>query len=107
MIINKKKRTCKIVDFAAPADNRIILKEREKKEKYLDLGRKIKKKYGTQSDDYTNRDWCFRDGNEITIKGTGGLGSWRTSGDHPNYSIIENGYNTEKSPGNLLSLKLQ
>ena len=29
-------------------------------------------------------------------KGTGGLGSWRTSGDHPNDSII-----TEKSPGYL------
>ena len=23
--------------------------------------------------------------------GPGGLASWRTSGDHPNYSIIENG----------------
>ena len=37
------------------------------------------------------------------------LGSWKTSGDHPNY-ICENGQNTEKSPGDLrylLSLKLQ
>ena len=40
IIINKKKRTCKIVDFDVPADNRIKLKEREKKEKYLDLARK-------------------------------------------------------------------
>ena len=24
-----------------------------------------------------------------------------TSGDHPNYSIIENGQDTEKSPGDL------
>ena len=24
-------------------------------------------------------------------KGTGGLGSWRTSRDHPNDSIVENG----------------
>ena len=32
-------------------------------------------------------------------KGTGGRGSWRTSGDHPNYYIIENGQNTEKSLG--------
>ena len=39
-------------------------------------------------------------------KGTGGLGSWRPSGDHPNDSIIENGQNTEKSPGDLLSLKI-
>ena len=37
-------------------------------------------------------------------KGTGGLGRWRTSGDHPNYSIIENVQDTEKSPGNLKRL---
>ena len=44
---------------------------------------------------------------EGLLKGTGRFGSWRTSGDHPNYSIVENGQNTEKSPGDLLPLKLQ
>ena len=43
IIINKKKRACKIVDFAVPADHRIKLKESEKKDKYLDLARKLKK----------------------------------------------------------------
>ena len=43
IIINKKKRTCKIVDFAVPADHRIKLKETEKKDKYLDLARELKK----------------------------------------------------------------
>ena len=44
IIINKKKkRICKIVDFAVPADHRINLKEIEKKDKYLDLARKFKK----------------------------------------------------------------
>ena len=38
------------------------------------------------------------------LKGTGGLGSWRTSGDHPNYYIIENGQNTEKSTWDLRRL---
>ena len=42
-IINKKKRTCKIVDFAVLADHRIKLKECEKKDKYLDLARELKK----------------------------------------------------------------
>ena len=42
-IINKKKRTCKIVDFAVPADHRMKLKECEKKDKYLDLARELKK----------------------------------------------------------------
>ena len=40
----------------------------------------------------------------VYAKGTGGLGSLWTSGDHPNYYIIENGQNTEKSPGNLRRL---
>ena len=43
IIINKKKRTCKIVDFAVPADHRINLKECAKKDKYLDLARELKK----------------------------------------------------------------
>ena len=38
IIINKK-----IVDIALPADHRIKLKECEKKDKYLDLARKLKK----------------------------------------------------------------
>ena len=37
IIIKKKKRTCKIVDFAVPADHRIKLKESEKKDKYLEI----------------------------------------------------------------------
>ena len=37
----QKKRICKIVDFAA--DHRIKLKECEKKDKYLDLARELKK----------------------------------------------------------------
>ena len=41
------------------------------------------------------------------IKGIGGLGNNRSSKDHPKYSIIENGQNTEKTWGDLLSLKLQ
>ena len=38
-----KKKTCKIVDFAVLADHRIKLKECEKKDKYLDLARELKK----------------------------------------------------------------
>ena len=39
----KKKRICKIVDFDVLADHRIKLKESEKKDKYLDLARELKK----------------------------------------------------------------
>ena len=39
IIINKKKRICKILDFSGPADHRRKLKECEKKDMYLDLAR--------------------------------------------------------------------
>ena len=46
IIIKLKKEICKIVDFAVPADHRIKLKECEKRDKYLDLARELKKIYG-------------------------------------------------------------
>ena len=39
----QKKKICKIVDFAVPTDHRIKLKKYEKKDKYLDLARELKK----------------------------------------------------------------
>ena len=50
IIINnkKKKRTCKIVDFAVLADHRIKLKECEKKDKYHDFARELKKLWNMQ-----------------------------------------------------------
>ena len=50
IIINKKKkRTCKIVEFSVPADHRIKLKKCEKKDKYLDLARELKKLWNMQA----------------------------------------------------------
>ena len=211
----KKKRTCKIVDFAVPADHRIKLNESEKKEKYIDLAREFKKKwnmkvtiipivigaFGTVTKDYQsdwrtwelkdegrpskiqhcwewaeyweeswrleetcwhsnasekplvnvdvknplwgnnnyricrtldstvpayyrvklkeserkisaktlqenwkNCNWHARYSNQIIGTGTGGLGNKRTSGDHPNYNIVEICQNTKKRPGDLWSL---
>ena len=42
IVINKKKRIRKIVDFAVSAVHRINLKEYEVKDKYLDLARELK-----------------------------------------------------------------
>ena len=39
----QKKRICKIVDFAVPADHRIKQNECEKKDKYLNLAWELKK----------------------------------------------------------------
>ena len=59
----KKKRTCKIVDFAVPAEHRIKLKECEKKDKYLNLARELKKTVEHAGDNYTNSNWCFWNSN--------------------------------------------
>ena len=39
----KKKKISKIIDFDVPADHRIKLKEYEKRDKYLELARELKK----------------------------------------------------------------
>ena len=38
-----KKKICKIVDFAVPADHRLKLKESEKRDTYLNLASELKK----------------------------------------------------------------
>ena len=48
IIINKKKRTSKIVDLAIPSDHKIKLRECEKKGKFLDFARELKKLWNMQ-----------------------------------------------------------
>ena len=43
VLVDKKERTCKVIDFAVPGDSRIEDKEREKIEKYQDLARELQK----------------------------------------------------------------
>ena len=57
-----------------------------------------------EGDSYTSCDWCLWHGNKRIIKGPGRFRSWRPIGDHQNNSIIENGQNSEKSPGDLRRL---
>ena len=47
-------KICKIVDIAVPAEHRINLKECEKRDKYLDLARELKKNMEHEGDNYTN-----------------------------------------------------
>ena len=46
-IIHTKKRTCRKVNFADPVDHGVALKESEKRDKYQDLARELKKNDGT------------------------------------------------------------
>ena len=100
----QKMWICKIVSFAVPADNRIKLKESEKKDEYLDLAREIKKTMEHEGVNYTSSDCCFWYSHLRIIKGIGELIGGRTSGGYPDYNIIESGQNIEKSPGDLRRL---
>ena len=100
----KKKRIFHILDFAVLADHRIKLKEYEKKDKYLDLARELKKLWNMK----------------VTIRpivigafGTETKGLLKVNEDFevdrrvetiPNDNIIENGQNTKKSLGHLRRL---
>ena len=100
----RNQRTYWIVKFAVQADHRMKLKVGEKKNKYLDLVKELKKIMDHESDGDTNCNKCTQDSHERFGTGTGGLWNKRTSGDHPNYSIVKIGQNTEKSPGHLQRL---
>ena len=63
IIINKRKRIWKNVNFAVPADHRINLKESEKRDKYLDLARELKKTVEHQSNYCAICGWCVRHSN--------------------------------------------
>ena len=80
------------MDFAVPADHRIKLKESEKKDKYEDLARELKKKLWIMK--VTIIPIVIGALGTVTqglVKGHGGLGNKMTSGGRPNYNIIENG----------------
>ena len=57
-----------------------------------------------ESDGDTSCYCCSRYSNQCINSRTGGLGGKRTSGDHPNYTIVEIGQNTKKSPGDSRTL---
>ena len=99
IIINKKERTFRIMNFAVPADHRIKLKESEKKDKYLDLAWELKKTVEHEIDDLTNCKWCSWYSHQRIGTRTEGFGN-----NYLNYSIIEIGQNSEKSPEDLRRL---
>ena len=57
-----------------------------------------------ECDGDTNCNWCTRYRHQRFCTGTGRLGKKRTSEDHPNYSIVDIGQNSKKSPLDLRRL---
>ena len=84
------------MDFTVPADHWVKLKENEKRDKYLDIARELKKTMEHEGDGDTNCKWCTYYSHRRIDNWIGGLGNKRSSGDHPNYSVIKIGPNTEK-----------
>ena len=110
IIINKKKRTWKIVDFAVPADYRIKLKESEKKDKYLDLARELKKLWNMQVTIIPIVIGAFGTVNKGLLKGLEDLGVGRRVETIQSTSSMRTARILRRvleTWGDLLSLKLQ
>ena len=90
--------------FTVLTDHRVKLKECEKRGKYVDLARGLKKPVKHESDDYGNCNCCSLYSYQRFGTRTGELGNNGTGGNRPNYNIFEIGQNSEKSPGDLRSL---
>ena len=96
----KEKWTCRVVGFAVSTDFRVKFKKSEKRDKFIDLARELKK---TKEHD-TKCNWCSWYSHLRIGTRTGRFGNKRTSGDHPNHSILKIGLNNNKSPGDLRRL---
>ena len=48
VVVDKKERSCKKTDLAVPGDSRIEKKEKDKIEKYQDLGRELNKTWNVK-----------------------------------------------------------
>ena len=108
VMINKKKKTCRIMDCTVSANHRLKLKENERKDKYLDLARELKKLWNMNVTVIPIVIGAL--GHQRLATGTGRLSNRRASGNHPNCSIIKIGENDKKCPGDwgdLLSLELK
>ena len=77
------------------------LKKTKREASTLTFDQRIKKAVEQKSYRDTICNQYTRSGSQRLIKGAGKVGNWRTNRDHTNYSTVEVGQNTEKSPGDL------
>ena len=106
VIVKWKMRNYGIVDFAVPVDRIVKLKESKKRDQYQDLAREVKKTLEYEIDGDTNCNLFARYSHKRIIKGIGGIGTTRTSGDHQNYNITKIGENSEKGLRRRLAISL-
>ena len=104
ILINHKKRAHKIVDFAVLADHRVKLKESDKKGKYLNLGRELKKLWNIKVTFIPIVIGAHGTVTRGLIKGLEDLEIRGWVETIQNYYIIMIGQNTKKRPGDLWRL---
>ena len=91
------------MNFAVPADYKVRLKKKKKKDEYLGLARKLKKLWNIKVVVIPVVIGVLCTVTKGLVQGLEDLEK-EMSGDHQNYSRIKTGQNTEKSPGDLRRL---
>ena len=102
IIVNKKKRTCRNVGFPVPADHKVKLKKREKRDKYIDLARERKKLWDMVVTVIPVVIGILGTVNKGLVKGLRNVEI--RARDNPNYSFTKICQNTQKRPGDLRGL---
>ena len=96
VMVKKKTRTCRIVEFAVSANHRVKLKETEKKDKYLDFVREVKKLCNIKVTVIPNVTGALRAVTRVLIQELKDLEIRGRAEGHLNYSNIKIGQNTKK-----------
>ena len=91
---NNKKGIGKIVEFAVPVDDRVKIKENEKRDEYLDFARELKKATDHESGGDNNCNRYARNNPQRLGKKVRRIKNQRSSGDQPDYNIIKICQNT-------------
>ena len=102
-----KKMNLQNCGLCCPADYRIKLKECEKKEKYLDLARELKKLWNMKVTIIPIVTWTFGTVTKGLLKG---IREWRKSGDIQTTALLRTARILRrllKTWGDLLSIKIQ
>ena len=76
------------MDFTVPSDYRMKIKENEKRDKYLDLARELKKAMEHAGDGDTNCNRYTWNGPQRLGKGAGRAENRRTCRNHPTITLL-------------------
>ena len=109
VIVNKKKKTCRIEDLAVPANHRVKPKESEKKDKYLNLARELLKTVEHESDSDTMVIGMFCTVTKGSIKGLEDLEISRRVENIQTTTLLRSARilrGVMETRGDLMSLKL-